>query len=65
MNWQTIGDWFKSALTFVTRTVKALAPAAEVVGTATGNPEVTAAAKLAEVSADAVDEALNYGERDK
>jgi hypothetical protein len=65
MNWQTLGDWFKSALKAITSTVKALAPAAEVVGTATGNPEVTAAAKLAEVSAEAVDKALNDGERDK
>jgi hypothetical protein len=65
MSWDKLGEWVKSALRFVTGFVKTAAPAAEVVGAATGNPEVTAAAKLAGTAAEALDESLNDGERDK
>jgi hypothetical protein len=58
MSWQKIGEWFTSALTFVARTVKALAPAAATVGAATGHSEVVGAANLAEVSAEAVERAI-------
>jgi len=65
MTLQQISEWLKSLLKFATRTVRALAPAAEVVGAATGNAEVVGAAKLAEASATAVDKAMDEAEREK
>jgi hypothetical protein len=65
MSWTQVGEWFKSALRFITGTVKALAPAAATVGAATGDPEVVGAAKLAEVSATAVEKALDEAKEQK
>jgi hypothetical protein len=63
MSWEKLNEWVRSALKFVTGFVKTAAPAAEVVGAATGNPEVTAAAKLAGTAAEALDKAIDEAEQ--
>ena len=51
------GNGVESFLHTIIHVVEALAPIAEVAGVVTGNPEVTAAAKLAETGAVALDTA--------
>ena len=51
------GNGVESFLHTIIHVVEALAPIAEVVGAVSGNPEITAAAKLAETGAVALDTA--------
>jgi len=51
------GNTLESFLHTLTHVIEALAPLAEVAGVVTGNPEITAAAKLAETGAVALDTA--------
>ena len=52
------GNGFESLLHTLIHVVEALAPAAEIAGVVTGNPEITMAAKLAETGAQAADNAM-------
>lgn len=62
VNWSSVGSFFKTAYKGAVKFVGYAAPVAAAVGTAIGNPEVTAAAK----AATAVDQIASQGlEEDK